>query len=397
MTFLILVAAMAQGPAACRPAGSAVRIEGRVRGLYEVVFTVVNRRPDPIRQIRMGTSEGFVLVEKELPKIAQTPPGWTGTVVRHEATGRVDIVWNATSGAVLQAGSLAEFAIWVLSFRVMRSRENIPPAEWLLPFDYRSLAFTATAVSGACRIGASSNPAGHREGGAYSSLRGGAVRVLAQPGDDAILLDVPLRENLGRLAHGLYLTVPFAVTFGVTGGFSADMSIGIGLTWAPSPYLSASAKTSFGTFFFNNRTWTRGVGLDVAIPIERRWFAENLRRGTRYMVIGVEYFRRDVTKWAGFMEGPQWYASGSGLAIRVRGVVGAVTSRWSDESRARYTSYWPIRVPGAVPYPPKRRASLKVIFTCTFGPGVTGVGGDFASFWYMPIGVPAGGGPPIPV
>jgi hypothetical protein len=51
------------------------------------------------------------------------------------------------------------------------------------------------------------------------------VRVLAQPGDDAILLDVPLRENLGRLANGLYLTVPLAVTFGVTTGFSADTSV----------------------------------------------------------------------------------------------------------------------------------------------------------------------------
>lgn len=61
--------------------------------------------------------------------------------------------------------------------------------------------------------------------GIWCSAPCGAVRVLAQPGDDAMLLDVPLRENLGRLANGLYLTVPLAVTFGVTTGFSADTSV----------------------------------------------------------------------------------------------------------------------------------------------------------------------------
>jgi hypothetical protein len=94
------------------------------------------------------------------------------------------------------------------------------------------------------------------------------------------------------------------------------MSIGVGIIWAPSPYVSASAKTRFGTFFFNNRTHLRSVGLDISIPIQRRQMAENLIRGTRFLVVGVEYFRRDVVKWAGFMEGPQWYASGNGVAIR---------------------------------------------------------------------------------
>jgi hypothetical protein len=31
----------------------------------------------------------------------------------------------------------------------------------------------------------------------------------------------------------------------------------------------------------------------------------------------VEYFDRDVDKWAGFMKGDEWYASGHGVAIRV--------------------------------------------------------------------------------
>jgi hypothetical protein len=33
--------------------------------------------------------------------------------------------------------------------------------------------------------------------------------------------------------------------------------------------------------------------------------------------VGIEYFYRDVSKLAGFLDGPQWYASGRGVALRV--------------------------------------------------------------------------------
>jgi hypothetical protein len=265
----------------------------------------------------MGTSEGFLLEAKEMPRIRLTPPGWTGEVVRDEVTGRVHLEWAATSDAhALRAGVRTEFGISVPSWRVARPGVRTSTGSFLLHFDYRSLPFTATTVSGACWSAATSNPQSFREGGAYATLRGAAVRVIEKPGDNVVLIDVPLRENQGRLRPGLYLAVPLAVTFGVSGGFSADMSIGIGLIWAPSPYVSASAKTSFGTFFFNNRTYVRRAGLDFSIPIKRRLFAENLHRTTRFLVVGVEYFHRDVVKWAGFMDGPQWYASGTGVAIR---------------------------------------------------------------------------------
>ena len=315
MTVLLVAAALTQAPAACKPAGSAVRIEGHLRGLDDVVYTVQNRGSEPIRWIRMGTSVGFVLDASEQPAIAEAHSGWTGMVVRDEA-GHTFMVWRAAPGAELPAGSRAQFVITVRDFRVIPSRNGIPPSQWLLMLDYRSMPFTAGATSGVCVAGVSANPAAYREGGRYSSMRGGAVRVLEQPGDDVVFIDVPLRENLGRITGGLYFTVPLAVTFGVSGGFSADMSMGVGLTWSPTPYIGASAKVSVGTFFLNHRTLLPSVGLDAAIPIQSRMFAENLSRRARYFVIGIEYFRRDVTRWAGFMDGPQWYVSGSGVAIR---------------------------------------------------------------------------------
>lgn len=315
MTVLLVAAALTQAPAACKPAGSAVRVEGHLQGLNDVVYTVRNRSSEPIRWIRMGTSAGFVLEASEQPAIAQAHPGWTGVVVRDE-DGHTFMVWRAAPGAELPAGSRARFVITVRESRIIPSRNGIPPSQWLLMFDYRSIPFTARATSGGCVAGVSANPLAYREGGRYSSMRGGAVRVLEQPGDDVVLIDVPLRENLGRITRGLYFTVPLAVTFGVSEGFSADMSMGVGLTWSPTPYLGASAKVSVGTFFFNNRTLLRGVGLDAAIPIQSRMIAENLRRHTRYFVLGVEYFRRDVSRWGGYMDGPQWYVSGSGVAVR---------------------------------------------------------------------------------
>lgn len=309
--------------AACVAAGSNVRIEARGHGLNEIVFTVANRQPDPIQRLRMETSQGFLLEPKEIPVITLTPPGWTGSVVRDEQSGRVHIDWVATTdAAVLPAGSRTEFRIRARETLVQRPGEKTSAGAWVPDFDFRSLPFTATAVSGACWSGTTSNPEAYRAGGRYATLHGAAVRVIEKPGANAVLVDVPLRENQGRLGKRVYLSVPVAATFGVTGGFSADMSIGIGLMWAPTPYVSASAKTSFGTFFFNNRTHVRGVGVDFAIPIEKQLMAEGLRRETKHLVIGVEYFRRDVVKWAGFMDGPQWYASGSGFAIRagIRGL-----------------------------------------------------------------------------
>jgi hypothetical protein len=158
-------------------------------------------------------------------------------------------------------------------------------------------------------------------------MRGAAVRTITSHPRTPILVDVPIGESLMRLSrqHAVFLTVPLAVTFGVDGGFSADMSIGIGLTWKPTPHISASAKRTFGTFFFNNRTHLRTFGIDATIPIARTFIYEGVSREKRHLVVGVEVFQRDVVKWAGFMDGPQWYASGTGFAIRA----GIRTMGWS--------------------------------------------------------------------
>jgi hypothetical protein len=49
----------------------------------------------------------------------------------------------------------------------------------------------------------------------------------------------------------------------------------------------------------------------------RKTLADGNTQPSAFLVIGAEYFCRDVNEWAGFMKGEQWYASGRGVAIRV--------------------------------------------------------------------------------
>ena len=110
-------------------------------------------------------------------------------------------------------------------------------------------------------------------------------------------------------------------SWGIRGGFSHNASIGIGLRWSPVEYISLYAQTHVGTFLFTNRTHLRHVGFDINIPRYSTSSSGRIARD-RYLVIGVEYFDRRAVKWAGYLEGPQWYASGRGVAIRfgIRGV-----------------------------------------------------------------------------
>jgi len=115
----------------------------------------------------------------------------------------------------------------------------------------------------------------------------------------------------------VFVSIPLALTWGVKGGFSADASIGIGMSWSPSKYVSTSARISGGTFLFNHWTHLQTVGVDLNVPISRMVFAEGLSRQNKFLVVGVEYFHRDVSTLIGFLSGPQWYTSGHGLAVRV--------------------------------------------------------------------------------
>lgn len=145
-----------------------------------------------------------------------------------------------------------------------------------------------------------------------------SMQPFSSGGKDYVVFDAPRYEVMVRPGRiPLYLTVPVALSWGVKGGFTSEVSIGFGLSWSPLGYVSISAQQRLGTFFFNHATRQRSLGLDINVPIAHRKFAGGLVRESAYLVIGAEYFHRDVSKWAGFMDGEQWYASGHGVAIRV--------------------------------------------------------------------------------
>lgn len=315
----------AQNRAACST-GSGVRIEALAGGV-EITYRVTNRRRDPITWLQLGTSAAIVLTHEEMPRISNTPAGWSGMVVRDEDS-TVRVVWEAGDAShALAFGSQIDVGLRVRTVYVQRPGQKDAGGKLIPYFNYRSLPFTARTASGACWSGRTSDPYASPEGGNHASMRGAAVRTITSHPRTPILVDVPVGESLLRLSrrHAVFLTVPLALTFGVDGGFSADMSIGIGLTWKPTPHISASAKRTFGTFFFNNRTHLRTFGIDATIPIARTFIYEGVTREKRHLVVGVEVFQRDVVKWAGFMHGPQWYASGTGFAIRA----GIRTMGWS--------------------------------------------------------------------
>jgi hypothetical protein len=145
-----------------------------------------------------------------------------------------------------------------------------------------------------------------------------SVQPFSSAGKDYVVIDAPRYEVMVRPGRiPLYLTVPVALSWGVKGGFTSELSIGFGLSWSPMRYVSVYAQQRLGTFFFNHGTSRRSIGLDINIPIAHRPFGDGLKRETAYLVIGTEYFSRDVRRWAGFLDGEQWYASGHAVAIRV--------------------------------------------------------------------------------
>ena len=301
----------------CKPAGSGIRIEATRTG--GATFQVINRRHDTITRIHMGTSAVIKLTPEEMPRIATTPPGWRGEVVRNADSGDVHVVWEAIDPASgLPHGSKTDFGLLVRATYVMRPGERDADGKLIPQLDYRSLPFTARMVSGACWSGRTVNPWLTPEGGIAGVTQAGVARVITSQQNKPLLVDDLMGESQIRLSKdpSVFLAIPCALTFGVDGGFSADMSIGIGLLWKPTPHVNVSAKRTFGTFFFNNRTHLRTFGIDVAIPIDRSPLYEGVLRDRRQLVVGVEVFQRDVVKWAGFLDGPEWYASGTGFAIR---------------------------------------------------------------------------------
>lgn len=158
----------------------------------------------------------------------------------------------------------------------------------------------------------------HRDGGVAALFSGGSARAFSSAGKDYLVIDALKLEGMLRLSDKpIFLTLPLALSFGVKGGFSSELSVGVGLSWSPSKYVTAHAQQRVGSFFFNHGTYQRSVGFDINIPIAHQTFASGVTRQSDYLVVGVEYFHRDVHKWIGFMDGKQWYASGQGVAVRV--------------------------------------------------------------------------------
>lgn len=130
-----------------------------------------------------------------------------------------------------------------------------------------------------------------------AKLNGAAVRPFRHDGAWHLLVDVPMREGTMRLSRRPIIPKLFssaAVSWGVVSGFSVDTSIGIGLNWTPSEYVSATVQRRFGTFFFTNRTHLRSASLDINLPFPRPPLSQVKHYDTKYLAVGVEYFQRDV-------------------------------------------------------------------------------------------------------
>ena len=236
-------------------------------------------------------------------------------------TNQFYLSWEATAEAsALAPKSRTAFGIEV-AWPGARPGQIGPDGQPVKPINFQYQPFTVYSDSGCWWGWTSSVHAGTPVGGYLASTIGASVRSFAQ-GRDYVIVDAPSFDVQLRVSDKqVFVTVPVALSWGVKGGFSHNASIGIGLRWSPVDYVSVYAQTHVGTFLFTNRTHLRHVGIDINIPRYSLSSMGSISRD-KYLVFGVEYFDRSVVKWAGYMDGPQWYASGRGMAIRlgIRGV-----------------------------------------------------------------------------
>jgi hypothetical protein len=312
-----------QPPAeSCTEAKSAIRVEVSskivARDVVAMTYRLTNGGTEPLTWIRIGSGRGVTMAvpPEETPAITHSPAGWKARVDRDAATNRVSLVWETTPEAPLRSGEVVELGVRARDRRYIRMGQTDEMGSPLMPIDSGALPFSAGSAS-RCWWGRTQSTWQLREGGYWSTTVGTTVRPFGQNGSQYLLVDVPVHDSTIRLTKAIALATTAGVSWGTAGGFSVDTAIGIGVSWTPSKYVSASAKARFGTFFFNNRTHLRTVGIDFHIPICRPPFTEVRFNQTKFLVVGVEYFDRDVVKWAGFLDGPAWYASGRGIGLRV--------------------------------------------------------------------------------
>jgi hypothetical protein len=313
--------AQAQMKDGCEMAGTRVRVESEGSGGagQAVRYTVINNRRESLSWVRISSganwhSEALAL---QRPDIVSSPGGWRGTVVSPEVADQFHMLWEATSAtSVLRPQSRTAFGIEANGHKTIPRGQVGADGQPVRPIVFTILPFTAGG-DGGCWWGWT-DPAGGPlpVGGTAAITTVAAVRSFAGAGRDYVIVDAPAYETHMRLSDGVYLTVPITFSWGVKGGFSHNASIGLGLRWSPVEYVSLYAQTHVGTFFFTNRTHLRHVGVDVNIPRYSTSSASGTVSRDEYFVFGVEYFDRRAVKGAGYMDGPQWYASGHGVAIR---------------------------------------------------------------------------------
>jgi hypothetical protein len=317
-------AAAAQGQTRenCSVAGTSVEIVATVSGTVRqsASYVVINHRRERLRWIRIGVggTRSTEFVPQQKPLIVNTPAGWRGQVVYPEQTNHFYLLWEATSDQFsLAPSSRGSFGIEAAGPDAIPRGQLGADRQPIRPVHFITLPFTAGGESGACWWGwTSSGKPLLPVGGYLAGVRGVSVRRFSGASRDYVMVDYPRVDTMIRLANKpLYLSIPLALRWGVKGGFSHEASIGIGLAWSPIQYVGIYGRTQFGTFIFNNRTHTREVGIDINIPRHPTNSVGAVEQGG-YFVLGVEYFQRSAVKWAGFLEGPQWYASGRGIAIK---------------------------------------------------------------------------------
>jgi len=136
---------------------------------------------------------------------------------------------------------------------------------------------------------------------------GTTVRPITVDGHQYVLAELPMLEAILSCGRRFCLTLNGALTWGIKGGSSVDMAFGDALSWNPVKPVRLFVQGRIGTFVLNNVSVLGGAGVDLNIPLGR----------DRTIVLGAEYFNRLSTKVGGFLKGPQWYASGEGIALRI--------------------------------------------------------------------------------
>jgi hypothetical protein len=307
----------------CVEARSEIRIDASdepvARNVVAITYRVTNRGDEPLTWVRIGAGGGAAMAvpTPEAPVIFRSAAGWTGRVDPAEGSRVGSFVWESVPGTALRAGESFEVVVRGRDRRYLRIGQTDASGRPLMPIDFGLLPFSAGSAS-RCWWGRTHSTWELPDGGYWAAVLGVTIRPFRQDGTQYVIVDAPMREWMMRLSdRRIFLTTSLGVSWGTAGGFSADTTIGIGLNWSPSKYVSVSAQTRFGTFFFNNRTHLRSVSADVNIPIQRPPFTESMQYQRKCLVVGVEYFQRDVVRWKGYLDGPQWYASGHGVALRV--------------------------------------------------------------------------------